>query len=176
MLTIAGVKYTVSEVFHTLKKDPATPCKTGFPHYLMKIDGSGATTFATMAALVTALNNYVTNEPENNKLANYRGIGPTANSALSLEPIARASVKADDVAAIASVMTSGAIGNGITNKSSHATDPETGRPKKATVTVSEFYVNGAGGRRVTKRTEGGKITYYYSATHTANTYKYQRLI
>ena len=176
MLTIAGVKYTLSEVFHSIKANPATPCKKGYANYLMKINGSGATTFLTNAELIEKLENYVENEPEASKLAIYRGTGPGANSALTLDPIKRDKVKADDVAAIAHILTTGTIGNGITNKSTHATDPETGSAKGGSVTVSEFYVNGAGGRRVTKRTEGTKTTYYYSATHAFNTYKYQRLI
>lgn len=108
-------------------------------------------------------------------LARYRGNGPEKNSAMLLPPVARDKVKADDVAAIAHLLANGDTGNGITNKSSHMTDPETGKAKGNNITVSEFYVNGAGGRRATKRTEGLKITYYYSKSHAYNTYEYARL-
>ena len=94
---------------------------------------------------------------------------------MTLSPIARASVNAADVAAIASLMATGNVGNGITNKSTHQTDPETGRIKGGAVSVSEFYVNGAAARRATKRTEGTKVSYYYSKGHAANTYQYARL-
>ena len=72
-------------------------------------------------------------------------------------------------------MTGAVSGNGISNKTSHATDPETGKPRTGVVTVSEFYVNGDGGRRATKRVEGSLITYYYSPSHAYNTYQYQLL-
>ena len=67
------------------------------------------------------------------------------------------------------------VGNGISDKSAHTTDPETGFPKSGSVTVSEFYVNGKDGRRATKRTEGQTTSYYDSNSHVANTYEYARL-
>jgi hypothetical protein len=174
MITIAGVKTLLSEVVQTIKTDPNRKWEKSFDCYLIKMNGQ---TYATMDLLMAKLGEYVTNEEGKTsvQLARARGDGSTGNSAMTLAPLARASVNAADVAAIASLMTSGNVGNGITNKSAHQTDPETGRIKGGSVSVSEFYVNGAAGRRATKRTEGTKVSYYYSKGHAANTYQYARL-
>jgi hypothetical protein len=174
MITIAGAKTLLSELVQTIKTDPTRKWEKSFDCYLIKMNGR---TFTTLDEVMTTLAGYVEGEKEktNVQLARYRGDGSTGNSAMTLAPIARASVNAADVTAIASLMTTGDVGAGITNKTAHQTDPETGRPKGGAVTVSEFYVNGKEGRRATKRSEGTKISYYYSKSHTANTYQYARL-
>lgn len=177
MITIANVKYTPSEIITMIKKSPETVWFKSYPYYLLKIDGSGNASFATFPDLILRLGSYVMSEPKDDpvKLARYRGTGPEKNSAMILDPVDHTKVKSDDVAAITHLMATGGTGNGITNKSAHMTDPETGHAKGNGITVSEFYVNGADGRRATKRTEGLKITYYYSKSHAYNTYEYARL-
>jgi hypothetical protein len=179
MLTISAVQYTMSEAITLIKAQPGAWVKS-FPYYLLKINGSGLTTFASLPALILRLGTYVTDEPKNDqpRLARYRGNGPSLNSAMFLSPILATAVKLDDRVAVAALVATGDIDAtaGVTNKSTHSSDPESGLPKGIGVAVSEFYINGAEGRRVTKRTEGLKTTYYYSDNHVANTYKYQRLI
>lgn len=174
MITIAGQKRLLSELVATIKANPDSPWHKGYDSYLLKLNGKS---YPTMPDLLMALGGYVMGEKDldNSRLERYRGPTPTTNSAMSLAPLARASVNTADVAAIASIMTTGKVGAGITNKSAHQTDPETGWPVGGGVTVSEFYVNGPAGRRVTKRTEGQTISYYYSDSHAYNTYKYARL-
>jgi hypothetical protein len=174
MITIAGVKTLLSEVVQTIKTDPNYTWHKSYDCYLIKMNGQ---TYATMALVAARLAQYLQDEDGLTPVERERrrGNGSTQNSAMTLSPVARASVNAADVAAIASLLNTGDVGNGITNKSSHSTDPETGRPKIGGVTVSEFYVNGDKGRRATKRTEGTRISYYYSKSHVANTYQYARL-
>jgi hypothetical protein len=175
MITIAGQKTLLSELVQTIKTDPQLKWQKSFDCYLVKMDGR---VFATVADVMTTLAGYVAGEAErtNVQLERYRGPGSTMNSAMTLAPLARARVHKDDVAAIASLLTTGDVGNGISNKSTHMSDPETGKTKSGAVTVSEYYVNGKEGRRATKRSEGMRISYYYSDSHTAATYKYARLI
>lgn len=177
MLTIAGVRYTLSEVVQLIKQNPNSPWKRGYPFYLIKISKSGRTDFNTYIDLLMKLANYVMGEPPDNPvlLARYRGPGPTGNSAMTLAPINHNAVNRLDVAAINHLMTTGGIGNGISRESPHQTDPETGRPKGRGVVVKEYDVNGREGRRATKRTEQRKTTYYYSDSHSFATYKYARL-
>jgi len=177
MITIGTVSYTLSEVIALIKASPDTVWYKTYPNYLLKIDGSGSASFPTLPDLILRLAGYVMGEPKDDqlKLARYRGNGPEKNSAMALNPVAHDKVKADDVEAITNLMATGDTGKGITNKSPHMTDPETGRPKGHNITVSEFYVNGADGRRATKRTEGLKVTFYYSKSHHYNTYEYARL-
>lgn len=167
-------KYVLSELVQKIKTDHPTVWKKGCDGYLMRMNGQ---TFDDMAALVTALAKYVTAETGKSsaELARHRGVGPGQYSAITLPPVDRTKVKADDVAPIALLMTTRAVGTGVSNKSAHNTDPETASPKTNAVTVSEFYINGVSGRRATMRTEGQKITFYYSASHAHNTYQYARL-
>jgi hypothetical protein len=174
MITVAGQKTLLSELVQTIKIDPTRKWEKSFDSYLIKMNGR---TFLTMDEVMTTLAGYVGGEADKTsvQLARYRGDGSTLTSAMALAPLARAKVETADVAAIASLLLTGDVGNGISNKSSHATDPETGRIKGGAVTVSEFYVNGKEGRRATKRTEATRISYYYSKSHVANTYQYARL-
>ena len=120
---------------------------------------------------------YVDGEPKDDqpRLAIYRGTALVSKCAIVLRPLDKDRVPEADRAAIRHLMSTGGVGNGITNKSLHLTDPETGKPKGGTVSVHEFYVNGPAGRRATMRKEGSRTTYYYSANHAFNTYEYQRL-
>ncbi len=150
MLTIAGTAATLSEVVAQIKGQPGKWHKD-YPYYLLKIARSGATTFDTLDVLLTRLEEYVTNAPTDGQaLARYRGAYPHQNSAMVLAPLDRARVKADDVAAVAAVL-GGTAHAGLLDKGKHNTDPETGFPAAGGVTVREYYVNGAEGRRVTKR-------------------------
>lgn len=168
MLTIGGEKHTLSETVVLLKTAPSVWHKQCLC-YLLKIDRSGSTSFATLSDLQMRLAGYLMDKKAPAPLD-----GPTPNSAMCLEPIQRTQVLKEDVEAIKSLMTRGKTG--ISNESPHQSDPETGRPKGPHVTVTEYYVNGADGRRATKRTEQGKVTYYYSATHNFNGYQYRRLL
>jgi hypothetical protein len=178
LLTIAGANFTLSEVVAKIKADPNSPWHREYLFYLLKIDGSGSTTFLTFADLLMNLAGYLMGEPKDDqkRLAVYRGPGPKGNCAMVLDPLLRSNVKPADIAAINSLMATGKVGNGVTNESAHNTDPETGSVRGNSVSVKEFYINGAEGRRATRRSENGKVTYYYSDSHVANTYKYQRLI
>jgi hypothetical protein len=175
MITVAGQKRLLSDLVASIKADPLTPWHKGYDCYLLKLNGN---IYATMPDLIMALAGYVMGEKDLDSvhLARYRGNGPTLKSAMSLAPLARAKVNANDVVAINALMTTGGVGNGISDKSAHTTDPETGFPKSGLVTVSEFYVSGKDGRRATKRTEGQTTSYYYSKSHVANTYEYARLV
>lgn len=177
MIQLGSVPYTLSEVVQMIKNNPDTPWHAGYDNYLIKIERSGSSTFTNYGDLIMKLANYVMGEngKTGRDLDRYRGDGPTANSAMKLAPLDSNRMDSRDRTAIQSLMNSGGVGSGITNKSTHNSDPETGLPKGRNVTVSEFYVNGADGRRATKRIEGNKTTYYYSDNHVANTYKYQRL-
>jgi hypothetical protein len=73
-------------------------------------------------------------------------------------------------------MTTGQPNNIVSNVSLHESDPETGKPKSGRISVKEYYVNGKDGRRLTKRVEEGKTTYYYSSSHIESTYKYALII
>jgi hypothetical protein len=175
MFTIAGVATTLSEVIAQIKSQPGKWHKD-YPYYLLKSAKSGAASFDTLELLLTRLGEYVTNAPTDGQaLARYRGTYPHQNSAMILAPLDRSKVKTADVAAVGALLT-GAAHTGLLDKGKHTTDPETGFAASGGVTVREFYVNGAEGRRVTRRTDKGKITYYYSDNHVANTYKYARLV
>jgi hypothetical protein len=179
MLTITGTKYTLSEVVTLLKTNPGTVWHKSYPYYLLKINNSGQTVFADLPALIMKLAGYVMGEPkEQGALQRYRGTFPNANSAMVLSPIKATDIKQEDRAAVAALMATGDVDAtaGVTNKSAHNSDPETGFLKSGGVGVSEYYINGAEGRRATRRSEGTKVTYYYSDSHAYSTYKYQRLI
>ena len=175
MIVIKGLGFTTSQVIDILRQ-AMTGWKEQYASYVVKIAGSG-TQFSQYIEVEDAVREYVAGEPKDDqpKLALYRGKAPVATSAVSLKPLDRAKVRPEDVAAIAHLMTGAVSGNGISNKSSHATDPETGKPRTGVVTVSEVYVNGEAGRRATKRVEGSLVTYYYSPSHAYNTYQYQLL-
>jgi hypothetical protein len=177
MLIIANVKYTLSEVVQMIKTNPDTPWRSSYLNYLLKIAGSGSTTFLTFNDLLMRLAGYVMGESrlEGIQLANHRGQGPGQLSAMVLDPVDRNAVRQEDRAAINSLMTTGGTGGGITNESTHQTDPETGGPKGIGVSVKEYYVNGDAGRRAVKRSQNNKVTYYYSSSHAFNHYRYQRL-
>jgi hypothetical protein len=179
MLTIGATKYTLSEVITLLKTNPGTVWVKSYPYYLLKINNSGQATFTDLPGLIMKLAGYVMGEPkEQGALQRYRGTFPNANSAMVLPPIKATEIKQEDRVAVAALIASGDVDAtaGVTNKSAHSSDPETGFLKGGGVGVSEFYINGAEGRRATRRTEGTKVTYYYSDSHAYNTYKYQRLI
>jgi hypothetical protein len=176
MITINNQKKLLSELVQAIKDDHDLTWEKAYDNYLIKLNGQS---FADLAALVTRLKEYLDKEKEdhltNPQIATRRGLGSSANSAMTLPPVKRSKVNSADVAAINLLCTTGS-GAGITNKQPHTTDPETGRPKAGGVTVSEFYINGADGRRATMRTEGAVKSFYYSDNHVESTYKYARLI
>ncbi len=175
MIVIKSIKFTPSEAVDMLR-EAMTGWRSVYASYVVKISNSG-TEFSQYVELEDAIRRYVENEPKDDqpKLENYRGKALVPKCAVVLQPLDKDKVPTADRAAIRHLMTTGGIGNGISNKSLHMTDPETGKPKGGTVAVQEFYVNGEAGRRATKRTEGSRTTYYYSSTHAYNTYEYQRL-
>ncbi len=134
MITVAGQKRLLSDLVASIKADPLTPWHKGYDFVMGEKDLDSV------------------------HLARYRGNGPTLKSAMSLAPLARAKVNANDVVAINALMTTGGVGNGISDKSAHTPDPEAGFPKSGSVTVPEFYVSG------------------YSKSHVANTYEHARLV
>lgn len=177
MFTIAGNQYTLSEVVDLIKNDDGAVWHKEYLYYLPKIERSGATVFANLVDVIMKLAGYCMKERslEGNRLARARGTALTANVAINRGSIARGSVRAEDRVAIAYLMEGHNSGEGVSNESQHNTDPETGKPKAQRVSVREYYINGADGRRATKRTEGQKVTYYYSDNHAYNTYQYQLL-
>lgn len=178
MFIIAGTKYTLSEVANLIKADDAAVWHPQYIYYLPKIENSGASSFPNLTALIMNLASYCMNERSltPSQLQRTRGIAVTENVALRKGVIDRNEVKEADRAAIAHLIAGNESGNGITNKAQHYTDPETGKPRAHNVVVKEYYINGAEGRRATKRIEGSKITYYYSDSHAFNTYQYQLLL
>jgi hypothetical protein len=177
MFTIAGTRYTLSETADLIHNDDAAVWHDQYTFYLPKIERSGATNFANLTELIMKLANYCMKELslQGNALARARGTALPANVAIQRGSILRGNVRVDDRAAIAHLMAGNADGNGVSNESQHTTDPETGKPKAQHVSVREYYINGAAGRRATKRTEGHKVTYYYSDNHAYNSYQYQLL-
>lgn len=178
MFTIAGTKYTLSEVANLIKIDDAAVWHPQYIYYLPKIENSGASSFPNLTALIMNLASYRMKERSLTpaQLQHTRGIAVTENVALRKGVIERGKVQDADRAAIAHLMAGNEGGNGITNKAQHFTDPETGKTRAHNVAVKEYYINGAEGRRATKRIEGSKITYYYSNSHAFNTYQYQLLL
>ncbi|KNH44674.1 hypothetical protein SAMN04490191_4559 [Pseudomonas lini] len=175
MIKIAAVSYTTSEVINMIKVDPTNKWSKEYAYYLTKISNSGGGNFLTYTALIAKLGEYCEAGKSDHKYSQFFITGPTANSALHQAAVSRGSIAATDRAPVNLLMTTGAVGVGVTNKSVHSTDPETGRAKGRGVVVHEYYINGASGRRVTARTESGKTTYYYSSSHAENTYKYALL-
>jgi hypothetical protein len=121
LLTIAGANFTLSEVVAKIKADPNSPWYREYLFYLLKIDGSGSTTFLTFADLLMNLAGYLMGEPKDDqqRLAVYRGPGPKGNCAMVLDPLLRRNIKTADIAAINSLMATGKVGNGVTNESAH---------------------------------------------------------
>lgn len=177
MFKIAGTQYTLSEVADLIKNDPSAVWHKKYLYYLPKIDRSGAANFANLNEIVMKLASYSVQETsmDNKQLARVRGVAYTENVAINRGSILQTSIRAEDQAAIAHLMAGNSSGNGVSNESQHTTDPETGKPKSQNVSVKEYYINGVGGRRATKRVEGKKITYYYSDKHNHDTYQYQLL-
>ncbi|SFG09184.1 hypothetical protein SAMN05518865_10890 [Duganella sp. CF458] len=178
MFTIAGTPYTLSEVANLIKNDDSAVWHPKYIYYLPKIENSGSTSFPNLTTLIMNLASYCVKENSLDaiQLQRTRGTAPSGNVAIRKGVIDRSKVNEADRIAIAHLMAGNEVGNGISNKSRHTTDPETGKPKAYNVSVKEYYVNGADGRRATKRTEGTKVTYYYSDSHTNNTYQYQLLL
>lgn len=176
MLKINNAYVTISEAKLLIQATPGA-WKKQFPYYLPKIDRSGSTTFAALADLMTVLNGYIAKEQglDPQQLERARGLVQSTNFAVWLDPIPAAKVNTADVAAIAWLMAGNTSGNGVSNESPHATDPETGQAKGTGVSVKEYYINGDQGRRAVKRSENGHVTYYYSQGHAANTYTYNLL-
>jgi len=175
MLIISDVKYTLSEVVQIIKSCQHTLWRKQYLNYLIKISQSGNTRFGDYGDLLMRLGGYIMGETKhlNNpgSLERLRGKSATPNSAMVMNPIAVGKLPNNDVSAVTNIMAPGTKWKG----THHASDPETGLPKKHGVMVSEFDVNGRDGRRLTKRTQSGKTTYYYSAKHSFNSYLYQRV-
>lgn len=178
MISIKNINFLPSEVVDMMR-NAMTGWKEVYASYVLKIDMSGQR-FFQYADLEETILKYISNEPKNDQpaLARHRGKPLIKTSAIVLRPLSKLEVPQRDRAAIASLMATGRNdpGRGVTNMKIHQSDPETGKPKQnGRVGVHEYYINGANGRRATRRKEGTRTTYYYSDKHAFNSYKYQRL-
>lgn len=175
LFTIGGQKFTVGEVRGRLRRDADVVWHHQYPYYLWKMSKSGSTDFVNDVAVLMWLAGSIMKEiglkDDHQALAKARGTLPT-NAAICYDPLRIADIRSEDRDAINALLSNSAHAT-LADNGQHSTDPETGAQKLGGISVREYYINGASGRRAVRRVEGQKATVYYSAGHAYNTYEYK---